>query len=211
MSKDPYLQSNGVLKNKFGIKDKHELEIREGRFTSFAIEEILRNPIKGSFDFKHYCEFHKQIFQDIFEWAGQPRTIDIEKPEAVLGGDLSVEYAKPGKIKEAAVLVLKDMSAVDWDSLWLDKKAEQFAFLMGDLWKVHAFREGNTRTTALFCCQFAKEHGFPLNMDIFKNNSKYFRSALVAISAKFSDGTDVSQPEHLIRIVKDSMERGGCS
>jgi cell filamentation protein len=79
---------------------------------------------------------------------------------------------------------------------------------MGDLWKVHAFREGNTRTTMLFFNQFANEKGFPLDYELISNNSDYVRNALVAISAVFSDLGDRSQPEHLIRIVKDSMERG---
>jgi cell filamentation protein len=207
MNKDTYLYSNGVLINNFGIKEKNELKAVETALTSASMKTIVSGGIEGNYDFKHYCEFNKRIFGKIYEWAGQPRTVNIEKAEPLLKG-LSVEYADAGNIENSLKRMLKEMNEVDWDCLWLDKKAEQLAIYMGDLWKIHAFREGNTRTMVLFCSQFAKEHGFPLDTEIFRNYSKHLRDALVAISAKFSDGTDVSQSAPLIGIVKASMETG---
>jgi len=55
------------------------------------------------------------------------------------------------------------------------------------IWKIHPFREGNTRTTICFFCDFAESKGFPLNRELFKDNSLYFRRALVAASAIFKD------------------------
>lgn len=79
---------------------------------------------------------------------------------------------------------------------------------MAELWKVHPFREGNTRTTITFCCDFADSRGFCIDRDLFKKNSIYFRKALVAASAKFSDLGDLSKPEYLIQIIKDGIQRG---
>lgn len=90
----------------------------------------------------------------------------------------------------------------------LEQRAVEFSRYMADLWKVHPFREGNTRTTVTFCCDFAESRGFGIDRKLFKNNSAFLRTALVVASAKFSDSLgDRSQPEHLYRIVKDGMER----
>jgi cell filamentation protein len=66
-------------------------------------------------------------------------------------------------------------------------------------------REGNTRTVISFCCDFAQQKGFPLNRALFKDHSLYVRAALVAASAIFSDMGDLSQPQHLIKIVADAI------
>jgi cell filamentation protein len=204
---DPYVYSNGVLINKFGIRNQDELNQREFDVVYVATKKIIRKPIKGTFDFNHFCEFHRQLFKNVYEWAGIPRTVNIEKAERVLGG-LSVEYTDAFAIKGIARQVLYHLNNTDWGVLSLEEKATQLSHYMGAIWKVHAFREGNTRTTMLFFNQFANEKGFPLDYELISNNSDYVRNALVAISAVFSDLGDRSQPEHLIRIIKDSMERG---
>ncbi len=205
---DPYMdRKNGVLKNIEDIKNQDLLDQIEGDFTSIRMKEILDSPIKGKFDFQHLCEVHKYIFQDLFEWAGSPRIINIEKSEAVLGG-LSIEYAKYDEICQRAESILSKMNAVKWEKLTLDEKVKTFSDSMAELWKVHPFREGNTRTTITFCCDFAESKGLGLDRNLFKDNSQYMRNALVAASAKFSDIGDYSKPNYLYTIVKDGMERG---
>ena len=87
---DPYLyEGTEILKNKLGIRDKKELEIAEGDYTSFRLRSVLEKPVKGDYDFRHFCKYHEVIFQDIYDWAGIPRTIDIEKAERALGDGLS--------------------------------------------------------------------------------------------------------------------------
>lgn len=66
-------------------------------------------------------------------------------------------------------------------------------------------REGNTRTTITFCCQYADEMGFPINRKLFEENSRYVRTALVAYNAYFADGSDFSKKEYLERIVYDAL------
>ena len=148
---------------------------------------------------------HEYIFSDLFEWAGMPRTISIYKEEDVLGG-LSVEYSAPYDIVNDIHQVLSDMRSKDWAIMTRMQKASEFCASLAQLWKIHPFREGNTRTTITFCCQFADEKGFPLNRKLFEENSRYVRTALVAYNAFFSDGSDFSKKEYLERIVYDALD-----
>lgn len=81
----------------------------------------------------------------------------------------------------------------------------EFCGSLAKLWKVHPFREGNTRTTITFCCQYADEIGLKINRELFEKNSRYVRTALVAYNAYFADGSDFSKKEYLERIVYDAM------
>ncbi|MEM1486409.1 Fic family protein (plasmid) [Oscillospiraceae bacterium PP1C4] len=205
---DPYVYpGTEILVNKFNIQNKADIEAREADYVSARMRAITITPVDGCFDFEHLCAIHGYIFQDIYDWAGQIRTVPMEKYEPVLGG-LSIEYSEPERIAHIATTVLDKMKSVQWDTLDTDKKAEYFTPLMANLWKVHPFREGNTRTVVTFCCQFADSQGFRLDTDLFKDNSMYVRTALVAATAQFKDLGDRSQPQHLIRIVKDAMVRG---
>lgn len=79
-------------------------------------QDIIINPVDGFFDFEHLCRVHETIFQDIYDWAGVPRTIPIEKSELVLGG-LSVEYAEPGNIERDTMAVLKILDGAIWNQM----------------------------------------------------------------------------------------------
>jgi len=95
MMRDPYLYPNTeVLKNKFSVIDNEKLNTMEAEYTSTRLKEIIENPLKGNFDLDldHLCRMHDYIFQDLYDWSGQPRIINIEKSEPVLGG-ISIEYS----------------------------------------------------------------------------------------------------------------------
>ncbi|MDR2206222.1 MAG: Fic family protein [Flavobacteriaceae bacterium] len=204
--KDPYLYSDGeTLINLFEERDEQRLAEIEAVYTALRLRQLCDEPQIGLFDFKHLCNIHQFIFQDIFHWAGQPRIIDIEKAEAALGG-LSVEYSDVRDIQNHADSACKKMNGIPWKSLHIDEKAEYFSKSMAELWKVHPFREGNTRTIITFCCDFAEQNDFRLNRELFKDNSVYVRRALAAASAVFTDLGDFSQPQHLIKIVRDAID-----
>lgn len=205
--RDTYLYREcDVLKNKLGLRDSAKLDKAEVEFSCNALHEIARTPLPGRYDFKHYCEFHAYCFKDIYEWAGEPRTISMEKEEAILGY-MSIEYAEPQNIRTEAEKVLMRMNERNWGEMTLTEQAENLSRDMADLWKVHCFREGNTRTTVTFVCQFADEHGMPIERELFERNAPYTRNALVAASAVFADA-DFRKPEFLINIIKDGLERG---
>ena len=97
------------------------------------------------------------------------------------------------------------MNDVDWNALSVNEKGLKFSECLAKLWKIHCFREGNTRTVITFCCQYADEHGFPIKRSLFEKHSAYVRTALVAYNAVFSDLEDLSQKHHLERIVIDAI------
>jgi len=93
------------------------------------------------------------------EKRGEITTADIIKA-------LNEKY-KFQDIKLMASSVLSKMKAANWEKMTLDKKAETLSKYMAELWKVHAFREGNTRTVVTFCCQYAESKGFALDTELF--------------------------------------------
>jgi len=203
--KDPYLYLGAeALVNCFDERNEQKLSEIEAEYTALRLRQLCDKPIVGQFDFKHLCSIHHFIFQDIFHWAGQPRIINIEKPETALGG-ISVEYSDVQDITNHATTVCEKMKSISWEMLHTNEKAELFSKYLAELWKVHPFREGNTRTVITFCCDFAEKNGFRLNMKLFKDNSVYVRRALVAASACFTDLGDLSQPQYLIKIVRDAI------
>lgn len=203
--RDIYLYENeNVLKNKLNIKNAKLLEEAEGNYVSLRLKEITLNPLEGAYDYQHFLEFHAYIFQDIYEWAGQQRKLNIIKEEPVLGG-LSVEYSDVFDIARDMVSVLNRMNSRDWKGLDRKTLVKNFSADLASLWKVHCFREGNTRTVITFCCQYADEKGFPINRKIFEENSAYVRNALVAYNAVFSDLGDLSKPQFLERIIDDAL------
>jgi len=204
---DPYLYDDcPVLNNKLGIKDSEMLDKAEVEFSCNAIHNLLTNPIIGAYDFYHLCKFHERIFGDVYDWAGQPRIVPMEKQESVLGY-MSIEYAKPQDIAKEANAILQKLNSISWGGLSCDEQATTLSSGLAELWKIHPFREGNTRTTITFICQFAESKGISLDRSLFEQNAAYMRNALVAASAIFSDG-DFRKPEYLFRIVRDSIMRG---
>lgn len=203
---DPYCyEGTNILRNKLNIKNEDELNRAEVDFSCNAIHELLVLPLDGKYDFEHFCKFHEYIFKDLYEWAGKPRIIEIEKAESMLGY-MSIEYEKPEDIPRVMTSILKDMNNRNWEEMPLKTQAEQLASDMAALWKVHAFREGNTRTIITFICQFADSKGMPMNRELFEKHSAYTRNALVAASAIFAEG-DFRKLEYLSKLIEDSLNQ----
>ena len=200
--RDPYLLPNSfVLKNKLNITDQDELNKAE---TAISMMRLLSaKEVKGDFDYNHLMALHKHILGDIYDWAGQPRLIDMQKSEPVLSGE-SVKYGHYKQIPieiEEAINQLKNANLRNLDSY--EQKAEAFSKGFAKLWQVHPFREGNTRTVTEFCAQYAATQGIFIDRNLFKQNASFLRNALVV--ASIGEYSDFS---HLNRIVKDAMEIG---
>lgn len=109
--------------------------------------------------------------------------------------------------------ILKDMEA-DYTSYRLSEivadanLVDMFAVCMARLWKVHPYREGNTRTIVTFCSMFIETQGIYIESELFKDHASYMRDALVAANAVFHDIGDLRKPEYLQRIVRDALEQG---
>ena len=97
---DPYVYpGTDVLKNILEIQDRERLNEAEADYVSLRLRELAENPLAGDYDFAHIANMHRYMFQDIFAWAGEVRTINIEKEEPALGG-LSIEYSDKGRIRD---------------------------------------------------------------------------------------------------------------
>lgn len=101
---------------------------------------------------------HYHIFQDVYEWTGKTRVINIEKAEIVLG-EISVEYSDCFDIVKDAEQVLDEMNNYDWQNASFENVVRKFSDYMAKLWRIHPYREGNTRTIVTFCCMFIESQG----------------------------------------------------
>ena len=206
--RDPYFYpGTEILKNRLGIMDDRRLREAEADYVSLNLAELARDDTVRIFDFNTLCQMHYRIFRDIFEWAGKPRIINIEKAENALNG-ISIEYSDVFDIERDAQSVLKDMNLYGWKQASFEETVRNFSGFMANLWKTHPFREGNTRTIVTFCALFIEAQGIYIDSELFKDNARYMRDALVAASAIFSDLGDRRKPEYLYRIIGDAMERG---
>jgi len=201
--RDPYLyEDEPVLKNLLGIKNVDDLERAEADITSIRLLVVDGAVYGTEFDLSRLLAIHKHIFSDIYEWAGTIRTIPMVKGECVLGGD-TIRYSQPGHIEHGCDIVIEKLNDTNWTALGVYETAEVFAKLIGELWQVHPFREGNTRTVITFATQFAEAHGFRMDKTLLKDSAAYVRSALV----KASDG-QYSEYDYLIKIFEDAIRRG---
>ncbi|WP_267523373.1 Fic family protein [Campylobacter sp. MG1] len=121
---------------------------------------------------------HKNIFKNAFsqgleKYVGVFRNVNITKNEKVLGGDKSVEYVDFNEINNT---LNYDFNI---EKKYKEKQILHIAKFISNIWQIHPFREGNTRTIAVFTIKYLKNKGINANNDIFKNHSKYFRDALV--------------------------------
>ena len=206
---DPYVYyGTDILKNILDIRDRQKLDDAEADYVSLRLRELVEKPLMGDYGIGHLAKMHKYIFQDIYEWAGEIRTVNIEKEEPALGG-LSIEYSDKANIDKDLSEALTKMKSRLWTGLSLEDRAKYFCEDLAAVWKVHGFREGNTRLAITFCCQFIEEQGIPINREIFEKHSTYVRTALVAYSAVFHDLGDLSKKEYLREIIKDSLMSAG--
>ena len=146
-------------------------------FVSMRIVELLSiENFELSVDYLKYI--HKYLFQDIYDFAGKFREIDFSKQEEILNND-SVAYGSFKSLQASLEYDIslekkknyKDMSIVDVINNIVD--------FSSSIWQVHPFREGNTRTTAVFIEKYLINLGYNVDNSLFKDKSVYFRNALV--------------------------------
>ena len=172
--RDPYLYENTeVLKNKLDIRTQDGLNDAEADYVVYRLKELAMNPLPGEYNTEHLLRMHHYIFQDLYEWAGEPRIIAIYKEEDVLGG-MSVEYSDPFDIVKDIHNILSDMRGKPWKDMDRKRATVEFCDSLARLWKVHPFREGNTRTTITFCCQYADAIGLKINRELFEKTADMF-------------------------------------
>ena len=156
MPEDPYTDPvTGVLRNKLGLRTTGELESAEREITHAALILLGESPVPPSYDLRHLCAIHRRIFGDIYDWAGQLRTVAIAK---------GTWFCLPQYIESAAAEVFRALHGEGLlRGLARDVFTERLTYYLGEVNAVHPFREGNGRAQRAFFTQLASDAGFTLD------------------------------------------------
>jgi len=155
LSQDPYVYPGTlVLRNKLGISDLRKLEDAERRFTWMRRQQIEENPTTGDFDLAHLQQIHRRLFADVFDWAGELRTVVLSKGDSTFyaasdfspGAEFTFGYLHDGPLLESRPIN---------DDLFIVNAAE----LLSRINYLHPFREGNGRAQRAFLDQVAAQSG----------------------------------------------------
>lgn len=153
---DPYIMDNGVLKNRFEIKDTQTLNKIEAAITEISTEEILTRKIPNKFDTNYLKYLHRTLFSEVYDWAGEFRTIGIAK-----GGTF---FLDPEQIENELDTLFLELSRQKKN---LINNTELFSQCVGEMFiklnYIHPFREGNGRTQRLFVSKLAQYADIEIN------------------------------------------------
>ncbi|WP_440451916.1 Fic family protein [Ruminococcus intestinalis] len=154
-----------------------ENETKEADIVSARITKLLG---EKAFQFSpaEWLTIHRRLFEGVFDHAGQIRQYNITKKEWVLNGD-TVIYADWNSIKETLDYDFVTEKQFSYEGLSVEAAVKHLAKFASDIWQIHPFGEGNTRATAVFMIKYMKTFGFRVNNDAFRENSWYFRNALL--------------------------------
>ena len=168
------------LKSYYINKTTHDKDDEEKEEADRVAANIAKLLSEKSFSFTalEFLNIHRHLFEGVFKHAGEVRTYDISKKEWVLQDD-SVVYGRAADIMMALRYDIQQEKEFNYKGLTTDEIIEHIVDFVTLLWQNHPFREGNTRTTAVFVIKYLQSIGFKVNNDLFANNSWYFRNALV--------------------------------
>ncbi len=214
---DPYVYPNTeVLKNKFGIRDSERLLEIEKTITLGAWQDIREGKIKikKTFDYKHLKSLHKELFKDLYDWAGKERTVDISKPGTL--------FCRAIFIEEEAKRIFNNLKKDNFLKDIKDKSkfSEKLGQLFLDINMLHPFREGNGRSQRLFIGDLAKENGYYLEwtniskeemIQISKNDNvkevaKIFKENLKEVNQDLKTQNQLVQKYKLKEKVKNKIK-----
>jgi cell filamentation protein len=187
---DPYSDPvTGVLYNKLGLISAADLETAEREITHAALILLDESPVSPSYDLPHLREIHRRIFGDIYDWAGQIRTVTIAK---------GAVFCLPQYIDSSATLIFRELHDEDClRGLRRDAFVSRLAYYLGEVNALHPFREGNGRAQRAFFGQLARDAGFTLawqHLDPVRN---------VDASAAIMSGDPEPMREMLDALVRD--------
>ena len=157
--------------------DKQEADKVSANITKVLSSKTLDFSTSG------YISVHRRVFEGVFKYAGTLRKYDITKREWVLDGD-TVNYLNWEDLRRAIDYDIEQEKSFSYKGLSSDEMISHISRFISGLWQIHAFCEGNTRTTAVFTILYLRSIGFQVNNELFANHSWYFRNALVRANYK---------------------------
>ena len=163
-----------VEKEKNNDVNHNELECD---LVSTRIVELLQEDnFELSIDYLKYV--HKYLFQDVYEFAGEFRKVDFSKHERILNND-SVAYGDHKLLEQSLDYDITLEKNKNYKEMNIVDVINNITDFSSRIWQIHPFREGNTRTTALFIEKYLVSLGYDVDNSMFKEKSVYYRNALV--------------------------------
>ena len=164
------------------IREPNDEEEQEADKVSANITKILSSQTLD-FSTGGYISIHRRVFDGVFKHAGKVRDYDISKKEWVLDGD-TVNYMNWEDLRRALDYDIYQEREFSYKGISTDAMVAHITRFVSGLWQIHAFCEGNTRTTAVFTILYLRSIGFEVNNTLFARHSWYFRNALVRANYK---------------------------
>ena len=193
-------EAKELVKQYYVSKTQHdddEEDKQEADRVSANIAKII-NERSFTFSAAGLISIHKNIFSGIFKHAGELRKYDITKKEWVLRGD-TVLYGRWQDLRMALDYDIEREKQFDYKGLSLDEVIAHLSQFVSGIWQTHPFREGNTRTTAVFTIKYLQSIGFKADNRQFEEHSWYFRNALVRANYK-NVAKGISQDGHFLEL-----------
>lgn len=174
-----------LIKSYYQSKTQREPDDDEKEEADHVAANISKILSARTLDFSTagYVSLHRRIFEGVFKHAGKIRDYDITKKEWVLNGD-TVNYLNSEDLCRALEYDIEQEREFSYKGLSTDEMIAHITRFVSGIWQIHAFGEGNTRTTAVFAIQYLRSIGFDINNDLFAKHSWYFRNALVRANYK---------------------------
>ena len=174
-----------LLDSYYESKTHHEADDDDKQEADKASKniKIILSVKTCDFSTKGYISMHRRIFEGVMKHAGKLRDYDITKREWVLEGD-TINYLNWEDLRRALDYDIEQERNYSYKGLSSDEIIAHITKFTSGLWQIHAFGEGNTRTTAVFLIQYLRSIGFDVENDLFAKYSWYFRNALVRANYK---------------------------
>lgn len=166
-----------IISTYYESKPSVEFRSEEADKIAVRIAKIISEDY-FTFSVGQLITIHKELFNGVFEHAGKIRTYNFSKKEWVLDG-ASVLYGDYRELESTLQYDFNLETQFDYSKLNINETIEHLALFVGNLWQIHAFEEGNTRTVAVFFIKYLRSLGFNVTNDTFAKNAWYFRNALV--------------------------------
>jgi fido (protein-threonine AMPylation protein) len=177
---------------------------------SARIAEILSEQT-FTFSLAEYLTIHRRLFTGIYNFAGIIRDYNITKKEWVLNGE-TVLYASADSLRATLEYDFEQERKFSYKGLSEQEIIEHIAHFISNLWQIHIFGEGNTRTTAIFLIKYLRKLGFKnINNDLYANYSWYFRNALVRANYEDLSRGIYRTEKFLIRFLSNLLLKGNFS
>jgi fido (protein-threonine AMPylation protein) len=199
-------QARELIKTYYQSKATREPDDDEKQEADKVSANITKILSSKTFDFSTngLISLHRRIFDGVFKHAGKVRDYNITKKEWVLEGD-TVNYLNFEDLRRTIDYDLEQERNFSYKGVSQDAMVAHITNFISGLWQIHAFGEGNTRTTAVFIILYLRHIGFEVSNDMFAQHSWYFRNALVRANYKNAiKGIDYS-PEYLERFFRNLL------